>query len=93
MRGADAYVRGTALLRQGRSGEATDVFDAMIRHRGPNWGPEYPAAYVGLARAAARAGDTARAKKAYEGLFALWKDADPDVPLLVAARKEYAAFE
>jgi hypothetical protein len=44
---------------------------------------------VGLARAAVLAGDTAKARKAYQDFLALWKDADPDVPVLIEARKEY----
>jgi hypothetical protein len=38
-------------------------------------------------------GDSARAKQTYEQFFAFWKDADPDVPLLLQARKEYAALK
>ena len=38
-------------------------------------------------------GDSARAKKTYEQFFALWKDADPDIPLLLDAHKEYAALK
>jgi hypothetical protein len=49
----------------------------------------YPLAYVGLARGAVLAGDTAKARKAYQDFFALWKDADSDVPILIEARKEY----
>jgi hypothetical protein len=49
----------------------------------------YPLADVGLARAAVLAGDTAKARKAYQDFLALWKDADPDVPVLIEARKEY----
>jgi len=52
----------------------------------------YPLSYVGLARGSALAGDTAKARRAYEDFFALWKDADPDVPILIQARKEYAAL-
>ena len=37
-------------------------------------------------------GDTAKSKKAYEQFLALWKDGDPDVPLLIEAKKEYAAL-
>ena len=37
-------------------------------------------------------GDTAKAKKAYQDFFALWKDADPDLPILMETRKEYAAL-
>ena len=47
---------------------------------------------VGLARARALEGDRAAAKKAYEQFFEFWKDADPDIPLLVAAHKEYSAL-
>jgi len=45
-----------------------------------------------LARAAALSGDTAKARKAYQDFLALWKDADPDLPILAEARKEYAAM-
>jgi len=38
-------------------------------------------------------GDSARARKTYEQFFAFWKDADPDIPLLLEARKEYAALK
>ena len=41
---------------------------------------------------AAPAGNAAASRKAYEEFFALWNDADPDVPILVAAKKEYAAL-
>ena len=47
-------------------------------------------AQLGLARAAAAAGDTAKSRRAYQDLLALWKDADPDVPVLVQAKVEYA---
>ena len=46
--------------------------------RHPNWGQYYSISYLGLARGWALAGDTARARKAFEDFFALWKDADPD---------------
>ena len=35
------------------------------------------------------AGDTAKARKAYQDFFGLWKDADPDIPILIDAKKEY----
>ena len=87
------YLRGHALLGQGRASEAAAIFADIIRRKAANWGPEYPAAHVALARAATLAGETAQARQAYEAFFSLWKDADPDVPVLLAARKEYAALQ
>jgi hypothetical protein len=49
----------------------------------------YPLARLGLARAAAVKGDPAEARKFYEEFFALWKDADPDLPVLNEAKNEY----
>ena len=54
--------------------------------------PFYAQAQLGLARAYAMGGDKANAKKAYEAFFATWKNADADLPMLVAAKKEYAAL-
>jgi tetratricopeptide (TPR) repeat protein len=93
LNGAGAFVRGLVLQRTGQSRDAADVFQDMVDGRGANWGPEYAAAHVGLARAAASAGDAVRAKRAYEDFFALWKGADPDIPLLIDARTEYASLE
>ena len=50
----------------------------------------YPLAHLGLARAYAQAGDNAKSRRFYQDFFALWKDADPDVPILEEARSEYA---
>jgi tetratricopeptide (TPR) repeat protein len=91
--GPEAYVRGLALLAEGQGAEAAGVFSLMVDRKAANWGPEYAAAQVGLARAAKMMGDSARAKKTYEQFFAFWKDADPDIPLLLAARKEYVALK
>jgi hypothetical protein len=54
--------------------------------------PFYAQAQLGLARAYAMGGDKASAKKAYEAFFQTWKDADADLPMLLAAKKEYAAL-
>jgi hypothetical protein len=54
--------------------------------------PFYAQAQLGLARAYAMSGDKVAAKKAYEAFFLTWKEADADLPMLVAARKEYAAL-
>ena len=53
----------------------------------------YPLAHLGLARAAAVTGDLATGRKAYEDFFKLWKDADPDLPILIAAKQEYARLK
>ena len=50
-------------------------------------------ARLGLARAYAVEGDTAKARVAYQDFFALWKDADPGIPILVAAKSEYAKLK
>jgi cytochrome c-type biogenesis protein CcmH/NrfG len=45
---------------------------------------------LGLGRAYAMTGDAAKARAAYQDFFALWKDADPDIPILKQAKAEYA---
>ena len=87
------YQRGLAGLRAHKAAEAAAEFQKILDHKGRNWGTLYSLAYLGLARAEALAGDTAKAKQAYQDFFARWKDADPDMPNLIAARKEYAVFQ
>jgi tetratricopeptide (TPR) repeat protein len=93
------YLRGMAYLRLRKGAEAAAEFRKILDHKGaswgstwryPNWGLYYSISYVGLARGSALAGDTAKARKAYQDFFALWKEADADLPLLAVARKEYA---
>ena len=92
-----AYVRGLAYLDQGASTEARAEFQKILDHKGvlapKEFNPVgitlYPLAYVGHARAAVRAGDIDASRKAYEELLALWKDADPEVPILRAAKREH----
>jgi hypothetical protein len=50
-------------------------------------------AYLGLARAWAIQGDTTKAKAAYQDFLTLWKDANPDIPVLIAAKSEYAGLK
>ena len=87
------YLRGLAYLRLKKDPEAASEFQKILDHRGNNWGPYYPLSYVGLARAAALAGDQARATGAYRAFLDLWKDADPGIPLLVQVRRESAALK
>jgi len=85
------YLRGLAHLKAGRGSEAATEFQRILYNRG--WEPTsvfYPMAQVGLARAAALSGDTAKSRRAYQDFLALWKDADPDVPILIQAKAEYA---
>ncbi len=84
------YLRGLAWLRLRKGTEAAAEFQKIVDQEGLYWGPFYPVSYVGLARGAALAGDMPRARKAYRDFFALWKNADSDVPLLREAREEYA---
>jgi serine/threonine protein kinase/tetratricopeptide (TPR) repeat protein len=85
-----AYLRGQSHLNQKRGTDAAAEFQKILDHRG--WQPAsplYPLAHLGLARAAALSGDTTMARKAYQDFFALWKDADPDIPILQEARREF----
>ena len=85
-----AYVRGLAYLRGRAGAEAMAEFQKIIDHRGVvAVSALYPLAHLGVARAAALTDDTATSRKAYEDFFALWKDADPDLPILIEAKKEY----
>ena len=52
----------------------------------------YALAHLGLARAETQAGDPRAAREAYDRFFSVWKDADPELPALAAARREYAAL-
>ncbi len=85
-----AYLRGQSCLNQQKGTEAAAEFQKILDHRG--WQPTsplYSLAQLGLARASALSGDTTKARKTYQDFFALWKDADPEVPVLQRARQEY----
>jgi tetratricopeptide (TPR) repeat protein len=85
------YLRGLMELRAGRGAAAAAHFQRIIdRPYIAATSPVHALAHVHQARAHVLAGDTAKAMKAYEEFFAIWKDADPDVPLLLEARAEYA---
>jgi len=84
------YVRGLAYLQAKRGADAVAEFQKIVDHRGiaPVY-PEHSYAKLGLARAYVMTGDSAKAKAAYQDFFALWKDADSDVPILKEAKTEY----
>ena len=84
------YVRGLANLKLGKGSEAAVEFQKIVAGRSlAPMSALYPLAHLGLARAATLQGDAAKARKAYEDFFALWKDADGDIPVLLEAKKEY----
>jgi len=85
-------VRGTAYLAAKQGEKAEAEFKKLIANPGVD-DPVHPwtvLAHVGLARAYALEGNKAGSKGEYEKLFALWKDADSDLPVLQQARREYA---
>jgi tetratricopeptide (TPR) repeat protein len=88
------YLRGEAYLMLHDANAAATEFQKFINHRGLvsnfPWGA---LARLGLARAYAMQGDTAKARAAYQDFLTLWKDADPDIPILIAAKSEYAKLK
>jgi tRNA A-37 threonylcarbamoyl transferase component Bud32/Flp pilus assembly protein TadD len=88
------YVRAEAYLSAQQGQLAATEFQKILGHRGLLWNCATGAlAHLGLARAYAMQGDTAKAKAAYQDFLALWKDADPDIPVLIAAKAEYAKLK
>ena len=84
------YVRGLAYLALKQGPGAAAEFQKILDHPGLVLNePIGVLVRLGMARAQALAGDTAAARKAYEDFLDLWKDADPDIPVLKEARAEY----
>lgn len=84
------YLRGQAYLRAGQGAQAVREFQKILDSRGVVvncWAGAL--ARLGEARAQALAGYNVAARATYQQFFTLWKDADPDVPVLKAARAEY----
>ena len=89
-----AYVRGQAYLKARNSVAALAEFQKMLDHRSIVQNSVIGSlAFLQIARAYAVAGNTARAKAAYEDFFALWKDADPEIPILKESKTEYAKLQ
>jgi tetratricopeptide (TPR) repeat protein len=88
------YIRGESYLMLRDGNAAATEFQKFIDHRGIvsnfPWGA---LARVGLARAYAMQGDSAKAKAVYQDFLALWKDADPEIPIFIAAKAEYAKLK
>jgi serine/threonine protein kinase/tetratricopeptide (TPR) repeat protein len=92
--GLTPYYRGLAYLELKSGKEAASQFQKILDNHGlvtthVNW----PLAHLGLARAYAMQGDTAKAEAAYQDFLTLWKDADPNIPILKQAKAEYAKLK
>jgi hypothetical protein len=88
------FVRGQAYLELHQGKEAAAEFQKFPDHRGIV--VSYPLAALarlGLARAYAMQGDAAKARSVYQDFLTLWKDADPDIPILKQAKAEYAKLQ
>ena len=85
------YVRAEAYLAGHDGSEAATEFQKILDHRGVVVNAPIGAlAHLQLGRAYTIQGDTAKAKAAYQDFLTLWKDADPDIPILKAAKVEFA---
>jgi predicted Zn-dependent protease len=88
------YIRGQAQLMAHNGAAAATEFQKFLDHRGVTLNfPLGALSHLGLARAYAMQGDTTRALAAYKDFLTLWKDADPDIPILKEAKAEYAKLQ
>ncbi len=91
---SNPYLRGQAYLLQRKGNEAAAEFQKLPDHRGIVGASTQGAlAHLQLGRAYALAGDNAKARTSYQDFLALWKDADPNIPILIAAKSEYAKLK
>jgi tetratricopeptide (TPR) repeat protein len=89
-----AYVRGEALLATHQYAEAATEFQKILDHRGiVGVDPIGALAHLQLGRTFALSGETTKAKSAYQEFLTLWKDADPEVPILTQAKAEFARLQ
>jgi tetratricopeptide (TPR) repeat protein len=88
------YVRGEAYLLLHQGSQAAAEFQKILEHRGIVWNEPIGAlAHWQLGRAYVLQGDSAKAKSEYGIFLTLWKDADPDIPILKEAKTEYAGLQ
>jgi len=89
-----AYVRGLAYLAAHHGAEAAGEFQKILDHRGiVICDPVGALAHLQLGRAYALSGDETKARSAYQDFLSLWKDADPNIPILKQAKAEYAKLQ
>jgi hypothetical protein len=87
-------VRGRVYLAAHQGSKAASEFQKILDHRGVIINEPIGAlAHLQIGRAYALQGDTAKAKAAYQDFLTLWKDADPDIPILKEAKVEYAKLQ
>ena len=88
------YRRGEACLVAHQGREAATEFQKILDHRGiVGYDLIGALAHLSFGRAYALSGDKTKAKTAYQDFLALWKDADPDIPILKEAKAEYAKLQ
>jgi eukaryotic-like serine/threonine-protein kinase len=88
------YVRGEAYMAAHQGSMAATEFHKILDHAGIVWNsPVGALAHLQLGRAFAMQGDTTKARAAYQDFLTLWKDADPDIPILKQAKAEYAKLK
>lgn len=88
------YVRGEAYLAAHQGAEAAAEFQKILDHRGIVLNEPIGAlAHLQLGRAYSLQGDTAKSRAAYQDFLTLWKDADPDIPILLEAKAEFAKLQ
>jgi tetratricopeptide (TPR) repeat protein len=88
------YIRGLAYWKAGLGRESAQEFQKILALRdGAPADPLMSFAHLGLGRAYALQGDSQKSRNAYQDFFALWKDADPDLPILKEAKAEYARLQ
>jgi hypothetical protein len=88
------YIRGQALLAARQGPQASAEFQKILDSRGVVANEPIGAlAHLGLARSYALTGDKAKSRAAYNDFFTLWKDADPNIPILQQARAEFAELQ
>jgi serine/threonine protein kinase/tetratricopeptide (TPR) repeat protein len=88
------YLRALAYLQLKQGSQAAVEFQKIVDHPGivAN-GPIGSLALLGLARSYALSGDPTKSRAAYQDFLSVWKDADPDVPILQQAKAEYAKLQ
>jgi len=88
------FVRGEAYLAAHKGSEAAAEFQKILDHRGLVLNQPIGAlAHLGLGRAYVLQGDIPKARAAYQDFLTLWKNPDPDIPILKQAKAEYAKLQ